>query len=427
MIAIDTVNHAVDSTAAENEWRGGWRVLLSAAVGVGVGVPAIINSAGLFVVPMQEEFGWSRSALAIGPIVGLISSCLSPLGGWMIDRHGARPLALAGLSLLCIQLALLAIIPVNAAAFYAVVVGLGLTGTITNNIVYCKAVATWFRRRAGTAIALMLSGVSIIGAILQPVLQRIIAAHGWRVGYAALACVILLAGVPLLWQWFRENPQALTLRQGEGAVSGTSVSEAIRERRFWLILAAFAGAAFPIGGFVNQLQPVLLGQGHAPATAALLGSVFLLATGLGRVVAGVLFDHYRPAFVAAAFLLFSAAGAFILGSTSYWGLPWSGAAVAVSLIGLAQGAEADFIALFTLRSFGLRYFSTLVAIIFTVSGIAFALGGLMFTSIFDRSGGYQLAILISASILLLTALIAATINVPQPAPLLLTATAPPRQ
>src|SRR5262245_57845564 len=79
---------------AKSEWRAGWRVLLSAAVGVGVGTPAVINTAGLFVVPMQQEFGWSRSALAIGPIVGLISSCLSPLGGWLIDRYGARPLAI---------------------------------------------------------------------------------------------------------------------------------------------------------------------------------------------------------------------------------------------------------------------------------------------------------------------------------------------
>ncbi|MET0658547.1 MAG: MFS transporter [Steroidobacteraceae bacterium] len=390
-------------------------MLLASAVGVGVGVPAVINTAGLFVVPMQQEFGWSRSALAIGPIVGLISSCLSPLGGWLIDRYGARPLALAGLSLLCLEILLLAFVPVKAAAFYTLVIALGLTGTITNNIVYCKAVATWFRNSAGTAIALMLSGVSIIGAIMQPVLAHIIAAHGWRTGYSTLAAVILVAGLPLLWQWFRENPEHVRLRrQAPDAVAGASVSEAIRDRRFWLILAAFAGAACPIGGFVNQLQPVLLSQGHAVETAAVLGSIFLLATGGGRVVAGVLFDHFRPASVASAFLLLSAVGALTLGVANQFGFSWGSGAVAVALIGLAQGAEADFIALFTLRAFGLRCFSTLVAIVFTVSGIGFALGGLMFTSVFDRSGGYRPAILTSAAILLFTAMLAATIKVPRP-------------
>jgi MFS family permease len=411
-----------------NEWRSGWRVLLSSAVGVGVGTPAVINTAGLFIVPMQEAFGWSRTAIAIGPIVGIISSCLSPLGGWLIDRFGARPVALVGLSLLCAELLLLALVRIDAATLYALAVALGVSGVLANNIVYCKAVATWFRRRTGTAIALMLSGVSVMGAIMQPLVAHIISRYGWRAGYGVLAAFILLAGLPLLWRWFRENPaQVAKLRQAGESVMGATVPEAIRDRRFWLILAAFAGAAVPIGGFVNQLQPLLVDQGHVPTAAALLVSIFLIATGGGRIVAGVLFDYFRPSRVAASVLCLSAVGAAILGVAAESGISWSLAAAAVTLIGLAQGAEADFIALFTLRSFGLRRFSTLVAIIFMVSGIGFAFGGLMFARIFDRSGGYQPAIFISAAILLAAAVIAMTIRVPGPQTPVLTGSNGPRE
>jgi MFS family permease len=402
-----------DKDPESGEWRRGWRVLLSAATGVGVGIPAVINSAGLFVIPLQQDFGWSRRALAIGPIVGLVYSCSNPIGGMLTDRFGSRRVATAGLILLSAGLLLLAAVPANPLAFYATLVALGLIGTTTNNVVYCKAVATWFERNAGTAIALVLSGVSLVGAALQPGLSFIIVRYGWRIGYVCLAASTLVLGLPMVLTWFKER---LEPRHARGArvvrIPGASVGQALRDRRFWLIVAAFGGAALPIGGFVNQLQPLLVNKGYSPVAAANLVAVFLFATALGRLAAGFLFDHRPPSLVAAAFLLFSGLGALILGLADLRTMPWLSVATAISLVGLAQGAEGDFIALFALRIFGLRHFSTLFATIATASGIGFALGGVMFAAIFDLRGDYGAAALSSAAILLLTAILAATIKVP---------------
>ena len=92
--------------------------------------------------------------------------------------------------------------------------------------------------------------------------------------------------------------------------------------------------------------------------------------------------------------------------------PWIVVVIAITLIGLAQGAEGDFIALFALRIFGLRYFSTLFATIATVAGIGFAIGGLLFAAAFDYGGNYGIAVIASALILFFTAVIAVTINIP---------------
>ena len=397
-----------------NEWRRGWRIVLSSATGVGVGIPALINSAGLFVIPMQQEFGWSRSAMAIGPIVGLIYSFLNPLGGAITDRFGARPTAVTGTILLSLALLALAAVPANPIAFYAVLVTLGMIGTITNNVVYCKAVATWFSRNAGTAIALVLSGVSIVGAVMQPLLAVIIERYGWRMGYVALAAMTLCIGLPMVLIWFRERPGHARARAGSvDNIPGASLREAFHDKRFWLIVCAFGGAALPIGGFVNQLQPLLINSGYPPAAAAVLVSVFLLATGAGRLSAGFLFDRCPPAIVAAAFLALSAIGALLLGLSDLQTAPWIVVASAVTLVGLAQGAEGDFIALFALRIFGLRYFSTLFATIATAAGIGFAIGGLAFATIFDQSGSYGIAVISSSLVLFFTAMIALMIKVPK--------------
>ena len=186
---------------------------------------------------MQQEFGWSRSALAIGPIVGLVYSFLNPLGGMATDRFGARPVAVAGMFLLCLALLALAAAPANPFVFYSILVLLGMIGTITNNVVYCKAIATWFSRNAGTAIALVLSGVSIVGAVMQPILALIIERYGWRMGYVALAAVTLCIGLPMVLTWFRERPDHVRARADSvDNIRGASLREAFRDKRFWLIV-----------------------------------------------------------------------------------------------------------------------------------------------------------------------------------------------
>ena len=362
---------------------------------------------------MQREFGWSRGALAIGPIVGLVYSLLNPLGGMATDRYGARPVAIAGLIFLSIAILALAATPISPISFYGILVVLGVLGTVTNNVVYCKAVATWFTRNAGSAIALVLSGVSVFGAAMQPLLAFVIVRRGWRMGYVCLAGITLIIGLPLVLKWFRERDLYVHARASSiSALPGASMAQAFRDKRYWLIVGAFGGAALPIGGFVSQLQPLLINKGYPVASAAIFVSVFLLATAVGRVAAGFLFDRYPPPFVAGAFLALSGIGALTLGLTDLSAVPRLAPAGAISLIGLAQGAEGDFIALFTLRTFGLRHFSALFATIATASGIAFAIGGFMFAAVFDRRGDYTLAVLTSALILLFTALLAMTIKVP---------------
>lgn len=390
------------------EFRGGWRTLLAAALGVGLGTPALITTSGLFIVPMQAAFGWSRSALAIGPIIGLLYALLQPAGGVAIDRLGVRPTATIGILMLASGALALAAMPPSRPLFYAILIWLSIGATVAGNVVYCKAVSGWFTRNSGLAIALVLSGVSLVGAMLQPALAFVIAGQGWRIGYVTLAAVMLVVALPIVRLWLHERREEETVAKEPGVPLGG----ALRDPRFWLIVAAFGGAAFPIGGFVSQLQPLLHDKGYTIAAAAGVVASFLLLTTVGRLIAGLLFDHLPPSWVAGLFLMLAGVGAGIVASVDLAKAPALVATGAAGLIGLAQGAEGDFIALFTLRVFGRRRFSTLFALVVMLVAIAYALGGFFFTATYDRTGHYDFAVAASAGLFVLTGLIALAIRVP---------------
>jgi predicted MFS family arabinose efflux permease len=407
MVAIE-----IDQEVAKGEWASGWRVVFAAALANGTSWMFFQNTAGLFIIPMQAEFGWSRSAVAIGPLGGLISIVFYPAAGALIDRFGPRRMALIGLTMLSIGFVMLATVPAKPLIFYAVVLYLSIAGAISNAIVFGKCVATWFTRRIGTAIGIMQTGVTVATVIGFPFLSAVIARHSWRAGFLAIAGIVAFGGIPMCILWFRARPHLPYLHDDTTMAAGFSFHDAIRDPRFTLMVAAFGVAALPIGGFLSQLQPLLIGSGIAQAVAAALGSVFVFSVGAGRVIVGMLFDRTRPGLVAAGSLAISALGALLLVPVATGGHLGVVAIAAVAMIGVAQGAESDYLSFFTARIFGLRSFSRLVGVLSMVVGGGMAIGGFIFSAVYDHFRDYTTAVLGCLAMYFIAALLFMTIKVP---------------
>jgi len=237
-----------------------------------------------------------------------------------------------------------------------------------------KGVATWFRKNSGLAFGLTSSGDSLVSALALPFLAHIVSDFGWRMGYLTLLGLVITLGLPMVIGWFRERPQVMmkgsTLEHESleatqfhpdvSGHSGVSLRDALQDGRFWLLVIALSAAAVPIGGFLNQLQPLLASRGFTPTGAASVGTVFALAIGLSRIVAGKLLDYLNPPIVAAVCLALPALGAVLLAITAHSETSWFLAVAAAFLLGIGAGAELDFIAFFTMRLFGLRQFSVII-------------------------------------------------------------------
>lgn len=398
-----------------SEWRAGWRTVVSGAVAMGLGTPLLQMTAGLFIIPMQTEFGWSRRALAIGPIVLIVAALVQPFAGILIDRFGARLTAIVGTLMLCVAYPLLSVMPASLFYYYSIAVFVAFAGPIASGAPSLKGVSTWFTKNAGLAFGLVLCGVSVTSAIVIPALAYVIQGHGWRAGYMTLFALVAFVCLPVILLWFREKPKAGSgeiADQPERAQSGIPLREAVKDRRYWMMIVALGGAATAIGGYNNQLQPLLASGGFTPTVAASVGTVFAIAIGVGRIIAGRLLDQFNPSRVAATFLALPVIGAILLLHTISTGPAWLPAAVAVFLLGMGQGAEIDFNAYFSLRLFGLRHFSLIFGTVIVAINAGLAGGAFLSASIFDMTGSYHAAIYTSMALYAGASLIILTLRIP---------------
>lgn len=394
------------------EWRHGWRVVLAALCGNGVGFTMVQMTSGIFIIPIQQEFGISRTAASIGPWIGLAVALLTPIAAIFVDRRGPRGLAIAGLCGLATSYALLASLPAILPLYVVLAATIALSGTIANPMIYCRGVATWFRRNAGLAFGLTMSGTSVVAALIAPFLSRIVEDHGWRTGIGLYAAMVSLVGLPLVLLWFRARPQdEVVLSQPEA--QGASAGEAARTVQFWLLIASFACATLAIGGMISQLYPILVAGNYTPERAALTVSFYAASMGFGRIVAGFLLDRFHPTLIAGGSLALAASGSFLLLHVLFGGAAPELAFLAAFLLGWGQGAEGDFIGFFTQRLFGLRAFGVIYSWFNLVVGCGLAIGGLLFAAAFDRFGSYEFAVMMNGGLWTMAAILMACVRAPK--------------
>jgi predicted MFS family arabinose efflux permease len=378
--------------SAPQEWKRGARTLIAAFIAMGTAWNFAQVMANLFLKPMQAELGWSRTELSFGPIAGLLVAGLLPFMGPVVDRFGARRVALAGLGMLGSGFLFMALMPPSRTYYYATVGYLSVAGAASNSVIFARGVAPWFHRRLGASIGIMMTGISVSAAISVPLMTKIIGSYGWRGGFLAMAGGALLIGLPMTVAWFRE-PDRLASPGGLRAAAQNPLPDILRTRVFWQLAGACGIAALPIGGFIGHLVPLLTDRGIALRISAGYASLFALTIGCGRLAIGALLDRFYPPLVTATTLSLAAIGAALIALLGSAIADRFVIAVAVGLVGLAQGAEGDYIKFFSVRLFGIGNFARVVSLMAMTISAGMALGGLLFAWVFDSFGSYLPAII----------------------------------
>jgi MFS family permease len=211
----------------------GWRVTLAAFAGVMVSFAAMVPfTFSLFLGPLHGAFGWSREAMSQAfAIAALTVAACSPTIGTLLDRLPPRRIILPCILLFAGGMASLSLLRGNIAQFYGTYLLLGVVGNGTAQLAYSRAVLTWFERRRGLALAVVLTGSGTGSIVLPIVAQHVITAYGWRASYLTLGAIALL-GFPLTALLVRNRPvgEAVTIP----AAAPRSVGAILRSRVFWV-------------------------------------------------------------------------------------------------------------------------------------------------------------------------------------------------
>ena len=361
----------------------GWLVVLAAFTGVMVSFAAMVPyTFSLFLEPLEGAFGWKREAISQAfAIAALTVAAVSPGIGSLLDRLPPRRIILPCVVVFAAAMTSLSLLRGHIAQFYGTYLVLGIVGNGTAQLAYSRAVLTWFERRRGLALSIVLTG-SGTGSILLPIVaQHVISAHGWRAAYLALGACALI-GLPLTALLMRNRPTvSATVQRMQSA---KRIGPVLRSRPFWVISVFVMLAAFSMNAAIAHLAALLTGRGITPSSAAIALSVLGISTIVGRLVTGPLLDRLFAPLVALVVLLVSAAGMMTLAyaTTAAAGI------IGTSLMGLGAGSEADVVPYLIAKYFGRSRFSTLYGLSWTAYAIGGATGPVLMGRAFDKAGTY---------------------------------------
>ena len=136
---------------------------------------------GQFMVPLEQEFGWSRAQASVGFSISLLLGFIaSPLVGRLVDNFNARLLALPGIVLTGFAIAAFSLATPSMALWIGLWCAVSLIGSIASPTVWLAVVSAAFEKNRSFAISITLCGMSL-ATMLAPISARLaIDAFGWR-------------------------------------------------------------------------------------------------------------------------------------------------------------------------------------------------------------------------------------------------------
>ena len=170
----------------------------------------MINSpSGLFIVPVCEEFGFSRSSfsftLSLCTIGGML---INIFYGKIYNRFGLRKMICTGFISGIIGFLILwqaASLP----AFYLGGALAGLAFGFNSTTTIALLINGWFTKKQGTILGICSAGSGLGGFIFSSLFVDIIATDGYRMAYLLTAICIAVLAIPI-FLFVKENPTART-------------------------------------------------------------------------------------------------------------------------------------------------------------------------------------------------------------------------
>jgi MFS family permease len=374
--------------AANEEFQRGWKLVLAAATGVGLGITGLtFYTLGIFMGPLGQEFGWSRTALSGATLLTTGTTVfLGPLVGRLSDRFGGRNVGLVSLSGLALGLAGMSLIGPNLLSFY-LAFGLAMVlGAGTLPVVWTRAINASFDKSRGLALGLTLTGTGVCAILAPPFTQWLIADHGWRAAYIGQAVLVAALGLPIVWLLFRDGAAGPRRIQDKAALQGLSMAASLRTRQFWMLGIGFLLVSFAVAALIVHLVSILAGGGMDRALAVWIASGLGFAIIVGRLGVGFLVDRFHAPYVAlGSFIAASIACALL----TVVGAPLALSILAVVLIGLAAGAEVDLVAYLASRYFGLKNYGQIYGWQLAFFALGAGLGPITLGKLYDMTGGYS--------------------------------------
>jgi MFS family permease len=382
-------------------------------VGVGIVVTCIgfgaMLSLSVFLQPMTEAMGWSRTGIAAAAMLNFLCMGVGAfMWGALSDRYGTRAVVLGGGALLGLGMVLAsrattllqfqflfgAIVGVASGSFYA-----PMTATT----------ARWFTRNRSLAVALVSAGLSVGSTVMAPLARWMITAYDWRTAMLAIGDLVWLVIIPTAFLVRNPPPASTAVRGTPVAGPQLTIGRVVRTPQFAAIALTHFACCAAHSGPIFHMVTHAIDRGVPTMAAATVLSAAGLASLTGKIGCGIFADRVGAKRTLVAGLALQAV------AISLYLLPGGLASLyALALVfGFAYGGVMPLYAILVREYFGERIMGAAFGAVSLAATLGMALGPWIGGWLYDALGSYAWMFIGSAAIGLAAVAIALTFRPPR--------------
>ena len=343
-------------------------------------------------------------------IMFVTAGILGMAAGWLCDRIGAKKLILIGLALLAAgNFAYSGVNTLNSVYLISALFGLVLV--LCGLMINVYLVSSWFTKKRGLAIGIVLAGTSLGNAAFPKL-------NGWLLGFGDWQQVFMWIGwipilcIPLMLIFMKDSP-SMGGDAAENAalpqLTGYTLSEALKSRNFWIVAVIAMCTFYSILAMSGHTYLFFRSEGYSEAAAGWAVSIVFLGGLIGKLVSGYLAESFgrKRVLLIGLLMMLIGIGTMVGAMVTKSGLlVWVG----LALFGFGWGGIYTLIQVLAADLFGMLALGKILGAINILDTFGGAMGPIVTGIMVDQTGGYMKPFLVIVVLLLLATLSASLLD-----------------
>ncbi len=347
----------------------------------------------IFYPIVSVDLGVSRPSFALtGTITALSSMVAALFWGYFYGKNAIQKPMIIGMAALGISFFGLQVSQ-NIFHFYFLSLFIGLIYSGVSIIPVSTIITRHFTRNTGFALSLALAGSGLGAMVLNPIINTIINAQGWRVGYQLLAIVVLAVSLPcavVVTHLVRDEIQARPI-----AISNNEEREPNPHWRslwFWTFLAAGLLAGLTGAGTLANLPGYMKDLQFSVSRISFVTSAYAASMIVGKFTLGFLYDRFgakKATLIAGGSFLLSLIFMILIKATPF---------LILMLVSIGIGVSIGTVSLtwMTNHFYGKENYSKYYGSVQFSNSLGIAIGVPMISMMLEKSGNFVLIWLLIA-------------------------------
>lgn len=357
----------------------------------------LLNSAGVYIIPICETLGVTRGSYSLATMPYSITCTLGTMfSGYLFQRFGYKKSAIVSLLIVALSLVMTATCKtLFGFGVSKVLLGLGYGVCFTAGAV--RIVKDWFWKHQGLVVGIVTMSSGLGGSLLTVVLSSLIENYGWRA--ANMVTAVMMALIAVSYLLIRNRPEEMGMkpygygspqtvkkkvRQEDHSWPGFQFHELLRHPLFYIMTASTLITCVTLYLTSGVVIPHLQDVGFTQSEAALCQSVYMLALAAAKLLCGALCDRIGPKPVTILCMVCAVLGQGILSDTGNPVLCYVG----VILFGVGLCMSSIMIPMLAAPLFGYQACLSVNGIFLAMASLASIFSSPISNLFYDKLGSY---------------------------------------